>query len=162
MVKVFYQIIKKGIKAKLLLVGDGPERSAIEQLVRKLELCHLVTFLGKQEKVEELLAVSDLFIMPSESESFGLAALEAMACEVPVISSNAGGISEINIDKQTGFLSDVGDINDMSANAVKLLTDEKLLLEFKQNAVKQAQKFDINKILPVYEACYEKTLNNCL
>jgi len=160
-VKVFHHIIKGGIKAKLLLVGDGPERSAIEQIVRDLQLCNIVTFLGKQEKVEELLAVSDLFIMPSESESFGLAALEAMACEVPVISSNAGGISEINIQNKTGFLSDVGDINDMSANAIKLLKNEEMLLEFKQNALKQAQVFHIDKILPIYEDCYKRTLNEC-
>ena len=160
-VKVFSSIIKRGLKAKLLLVGDGPERSAIEQIVRDLQLCSIVTFLGKQEKVEELLAVSDLFLMPSESESFGLAALEAMACEVPVISSNAGGIPEINIHNKTGFLSNVGDVNDMSSNAIKLLKDEDLLLEFKQNALKQAKVFHIDKILPAYEECYNKTLKDC-
>ena len=157
-VKIFHKIIEGNVKTKLLLVGDGPERSAIEQLVRELKLCNVVTFLGKQEKVEELLAVSDLFIMPSESESFGLAALEAMACEVPVVSSNAGGIPEINIHNKTGFLSDVGDVESMSKNAIKLLTDEKLLLDFKQNALTQAKVFHIDKILPIYEECYKNTL----
>ena len=157
-VKVFHKIAKGGIKAKLLLVGDGPERSAIEQIIRELDLCDKVTFLGKQEKVEELLAVSDLFLMPSESESFGLAALEAMACEVPVISSNAGGISEINIHNLTGFLSDVGDVNDMAKNAILLLENEQMLADFKQNALAQAKTFHIDKILPIYEECYIQTL----
>jgi len=158
-VKVFHKIIKGGIKAKLLLVGDGPERSGIEQKIRELELCNTVTFLGKQEKVEELLAVSDLFLMPSQSESFGLAALEAMACEVPVISSNAGGIPEININNLTGFLSNVADVDDMAKNAIMLLENEKMLADFKQNALEQAKVFHIKNILPIYEACYKKTLN---
>lgn len=158
-VKVFHKIIKGGIKAKLLLVGDGPERSGIEQTIRELELCNTVTFLGKQEKVEELLAVSDLFLMPSQSESFGLAALEAMACEVPVISSNAGGIPEININNLTGFLSNVADVDDMAKNAIMLLENEKMLADFKQNALEQAKVFHIKNILPIYEACYKKTLN---
>ncbi len=160
-VKTFHKIIKGGVIAKLLLVGDGPERSNIEQVVRDLELCDLVTFLGKQEKVEELLAVSDLFLMPSEAESFGLAALEAMACEVPVISSNAGGISEINIHNQTGFLCDVGAVNEMANHAIDLLKNENKLLKFKQNALEQAKAFHIDKILPIYEACYRKTLGGC-
>jgi len=160
-VKTFHKIINGGVKAKLLLVGDGPERSPMEQIVRKLELCGHVTFLGKQEKVEELLAVSDLFLMPSESESFGLAALEAMACEVPVISSNTGGIPEININNQTGFLSNVGDTDEMAANAILLLENEEKLLAFKQNALKQAKTFHIENILPIYEECYRKTIEEC-
>jgi len=114
--------------------------------------------LGKQEKVEELLAVADLFLMPSETESFGLAALEAMACEVPVISSNAGGIPEINIHNETGFLSNVGDVEDMAKNAIELLKNEEKLEKFKQNALKQAKKFEIDAILPIYEECYKRTL----
>jgi N-acetyl-alpha-D-glucosaminyl L-malate synthase BshA len=157
-VAVFHQIVKGGVKAKLLLVGDGPERAPIEQIVRDLDLCNHVTFLGKQEKVEELLAVSDLFVMPSESESFGLAALEAMACEVPVISSNTGGIPEINIHNKTGFLSNVGDVEDMASHAIKLLQDEKMLATFKQNALAQAKTFHIDKILPIYESCYHNVL----
>lgn len=154
----FASIIEGGVKAKLLLVGDGPERSNIEQIIRDKALCDNVTFLGKQEKVEELLAVADLFLMPSESESFGLAALEAMACEVPVISSNAGGIPEINIHGETGFLSDVGDTKDMAKNAILLLKNEEMLAKFKENALKQAQKFKIDAILPIYEDCYKRAL----
>lgn len=157
-VKVFHRIVKSNVKAKLLLVGDGPERSPIEQIVRDLDLCSHVTFLGKQEKVEELLAVSDLFVMPSESESFGLAALEAMACEVPVISSNTGGIPEINIHNVTGFLSNVGDVEDMANHAIKLLSNEEMLSTFKKNALAQAKTFHIDKILPIYEECYHKVL----
>lgn len=159
-VKIFNKIITRGVKAKLLLVGDGPERSPIEQIVRELNLCAFVTFLGKQEKVEELLAVSDLFIMPSESESFGLAALEAMACELPVISSNAGGIPEININNLTGFLSNIGDIEDMAKNAITLLENNEMLADFKQNALEQAKVFHIEKILPIYEECYERVLSD--
>lgn len=156
--KTFSLIIKGGINAKLLLVGDGPERATIEQIIRQEELCDRVSFLGKQEKVEELLAVADLFLMPSETESFGLAALEAMACEVPVISSNAGGIPEINIHNETGFLSNVGDVEDMAKNAIELLKNDEKLAIFKQNALKQAKKFEIDAILPIYEECYKRTL----
>lgn len=157
-VTIFHKILQGGIKAKLLLVGDGPERANIEQQIRGFDICNEVSLLGKQEKVEELLAVADLFIMPSASESFGLAALEAMACEVPVISSNAGGIPEINIHNQTGFLSNIGDTNNMAKHAIELLNNEKMLALFKQNALAQAQKFKIDAILPVYESCYENTL----
>jgi N-acetyl-alpha-D-glucosaminyl L-malate synthase BshA len=154
-VKVF-EIILKNSKAKLLLVGDGPERMAAENLSRSLGICEHVRFLGKQEAVEDLLAVSDLFLLPSENESFGLAALEAMACEVPVISSNAGGISEVNIHGQTGFLSKVGDVDDMAKNALYILTNEEHLKRFKQKALKQAKTFSIEKILPHYEHLYDK------
>ncbi|MGB0886396.1 MAG: N-acetyl-alpha-D-glucosaminyl L-malate synthase BshA [Chitinophagales bacterium] len=154
----FEKIIEGGLKAKLLLVGDGPERVNIEQMSRDCSLCDNVTFLGKQEKIEELLAVADIFLMPSESESFGLAALEAMACEVPVISSNAGGIPEINIHGETGFLSNIGDVEDMAKNAILLLKDEEKLAKFKENALKQAKKFKIDAILPIYENSYKKAL----
>ncbi|MFN8309352.1 MAG: N-acetyl-alpha-D-glucosaminyl L-malate synthase BshA [Chitinophagales bacterium] len=153
-IKMFYLLLKK-MPAKLLLVGDGPERASCERMCRTLEICDQVRFLGKQDAVEEVLAVADLFVLPSEQESFGLAALEAMACEVPVISSNAGGLPEINISGKTGFLSDVGDVEDMAKNAAYIL-DDKHLSTFKKNAFAQANEFHINKILPRYEAYYEK------
>ncbi|MCX6188901.1 MAG: N-acetyl-alpha-D-glucosaminyl L-malate synthase BshA [Bacteroidetes bacterium] len=144
--------------SKLLMIGDGPERAPAEQLCRELGTCDHVRFLGKQEAIEEILSVCDLFLLTSENESFGLAALEAMACEVPVISTNAGGIPEVNIDGVTGFLSEVGDVASMSANALKLLNDKALLKQFKSNALNQAKRFDIKNILPQYLALYEKAL----
>lgn len=149
-----FEKVRKELNAKLLLVGDGPERACVEELARKLKVERDVIFLGKQDAVEELLAIADLYLMPSESESFGLAALEAMACEVPVISSNTGGIPEINIEGLTGFLSDVGDVNAMAKNAINILSDEDKLKTFKQNALTQAQKFDISFVLPIYEEYY--------
>ncbi|HXH18575.1 MAG TPA: N-acetyl-alpha-D-glucosaminyl L-malate synthase BshA, partial [Chitinophagales bacterium] len=156
-VHVFNELHQK-LPAKLLLVGDGPERSRIEELCRTFALCDNVRFLGKQDPVEELLAVADLFLMPSESESFGLAALEAMACQVPVISSNAGGIPEINIHGKTGFLSKVGDVHDMANNAFIILSDDERLTQFRHHAYEQARRFDIEKILPQYENYYEKVM----
>jgi len=155
---VFKQVYEK-IPSKLLLIGDGPERHAMEELCRKLDLSHEVRFLGKQDAIEELLAVSDLFIMASESESFGLAALEAMACEVPVISTNVGGLPEVNIHGQTGYLSEVGDIEQMAHHAITILSDEEKLQQFRKNALAQARCFDIDKILPQYEAYYEEVVN---
>ena len=152
-VKIFKNVSEK-INSKLLLVGDGPERQSVEQLSRELDLSASVRFLGKQEAVEELLAVSDLFLMPSATESFGLAALEAMACQVPVISTNTGGIPEINVDGYCGFMSDVGDVKSMSENAIMLLSDENKLSQFKSNALKRAQEFELSKILPLYENYY--------
>ena len=146
------------IPSKLLLVGDGPERMSCEMMCRELGIGEHVRFLGKQDAIEDLLAIADLFILPSEQESFGLAALEAMACEVPVISSNAGGIPEININGETGFMSAVGDVDDMAKNAIFVLSDEERLIQFKKNAFAQAKKFDITNILPVYEAYYNKVL----
>ncbi|MBK6889948.1 MAG: N-acetyl-alpha-D-glucosaminyl L-malate synthase BshA [Sphingobacteriales bacterium] len=151
--QVFYQIYQQ-IPSKLLLVGDGPERAKAEQFCRDKNLCNDVLFLGKQDAIGELLAVTDLFLLPSESESFGLVALEAMACEVPVISSNTGGIPEINIHGQTGFLSDVGNINEMAQNAIMLLQNNDLLQEFRKNALQRATQFDLHKILPLYENYY--------
>jgi N-acetyl-alpha-D-glucosaminyl L-malate synthase BshA len=156
-VHVFTRIIKK-VPAKLLLIGDGPERSGIEKLCRQTGACEHIRFLGKQEAVEEILSVCDLFIMPSETESFGLAALEAMACQVPVISSNAGGIPELNIQGKTGFLSNVGDVEDMAKNAIFILEDEARLAQFKCNALENARKFDIKFIMPLYEAYYVKII----
>lgn len=146
------------LPAKLLMIGDGPERQPAERLCREIGLCDDVRFLGKQDAIEELLAICDLFIMPSENESFGLAALEAMACEVPVVSSNGGGLPEVNIQGVTGFLSEVGDVADMARNAIRLLSDEEMLRQFRQNALAQARRFDIHNILPEYEAYYAEVL----
>ncbi len=156
-VHIFKRIYEK-IPCKLLLVGDGPERANVERLCREIGLCHEIRFLGKQEAVEELLAIADLFLMPSGSESFGLAALEAMACEVPVISSNIGGLPEVNIEGVTGFLSDVGNVDEMAANAIRLLGNETMFKEFKSNALQQAEQFDIENVLPLYEEYYQHVL----
>jgi N-acetyl-alpha-D-glucosaminyl L-malate synthase BshA len=152
-VKIFVQIIEK-IPAKLLLAGDGPERIEVEQLCRDLNLKDEVRFLGKLDAVEEILSVSDLFILPSETESFGLAALEAMACKLPVISSNAGGIPELNVHGVTGFLDEVGDIDNMAKHAIYILEDETRLQKFKEQALDHAKQFDIKKIMPIYEQYY--------
>ncbi len=153
-----FAIIQKEISAKLILVGDGPERPRLERMSRELGLYEHVRFLGKQDAIEEILAIADLFIIPSENESFGLSALEAMACQVPVISSNAGGLPEVNIDGVTGYLADIGDIETMARKSLELLQDDQKLAQFRENALEQAQKFDINLILPKYEAYYEKVL----
>lgn len=154
-IKVFYIVLKQ-LPAKLLLVGDGPERKSAEKQCIELGINNNVRFLGKQDAIGELLAVADLFIMPSETESFGLAALEAMACEIPVISSNAGGLPEVNINGVTGFLSPVGDTVDMAKNAIYILSNPDTLKQFKKNAMEQAQKFDIEHILPMYEKVYNQ------
>lgn len=154
-IHVFEKVLQK-LPSKLLLIGDGPERSTIEKIARDLDICDKVTFLGKQEAIEEILSVCDLFIMPSETESFGLAALEAMACEVPVISTNTGGIPELNIDGVTGFLSNVGEVDDMANNALKILQSDEVLERFKKSALKQAEAFDLNIILPQYEDYYKQ------
>lgn len=149
-----YEKVSKRVRAKLLLIGDGPERKLMEDLSRQLKVCDGIRFLGKQEAVEELLAIADLFILPSENESFGLAALEAMACEVPVISSNAGGLPEVNIDGVTGYVCEVGDVDTMADRCIELMEDETSLAVFRKNAFMQAQRFDINHILPEYEKYY--------
>lgn len=156
-VKVFAEIVK-AMPAKLLLIGDGPERVNIEKLCRELNLCNNITFLGKQNQVEEILSVCDLFLMPSETESFGLAALEAMACELPVISSNAGGIPELNVDGKTGYLCEVGDIKTMAEKAIYILSDDERLQQYKKAALARAKEFDINEIVPVYEAYYKEVV----
>lgn len=155
-VKIFEKI-RKQVPSKLIMIGDGPERTAAEELIQKF--CDLQTdvrFLGKQEQVEEIFSISDLFLLPSEYESFGLAALEAMACKIPVISSNAGGLPEINIHGKTGFLSEVGDVEDMAKHSIEILKDDATLNIFKENAFKQAHKFTIDKIVPQYEALYAR------
>jgi L-malate glycosyltransferase len=149
--------IRKEVPAKLLMIGDGPERGHAEKMCRELGIYEDVRFLGKLDAVEEVLSVADLFVMPSEKESFGLAALEAMACEVPVISTNTGGLPELNIDGQTGFMSPVGDVEDMTQKAL-LILDKNNLPRFKENALKRAQEFDITRILPLYENYYQRIL----
>ena len=154
-VKIF-SAIRKEMPAKLLMVGDGPERHAAEDLARELGIEDDIRFLGKQEQMEDILAVSDVFLLPSEYESFGLAALEAMAARTVVISTNAGGLAEINIQGVTGFMSNVGDIASMSSNAINLLKDETALTKMKEAAYEQACLFDISKIIPVYEKLYSR------
>jgi len=151
-----FKNIHAALPAKLLMVGDGPERPLAEDLTRQYGLEADVRFLGKQEQMEEILAVSDVFLLPSEYESFGLAALEAMAASTVVISSDAGGLNEINIDGVTGYTSPVGDVEGMSKNAIELLKDETKLKAFKHNALKEAKLFDIHHIIPKYEALYRK------
>ncbi len=156
-IRIFAQLIKR-IPAKLLMVGDGGERSRCEQLSRDLGVSDDIRFLGKQDAIEEILSVSDLFLMPSESESFGLAALEAMACKVPVISSNAGGLPELNVEGETGFLRDVGDVDGMAEKAIYILEDEERLQQFKNNALERAKQFDLANILPAYENYYVEVI----
>ncbi|MDZ4750353.1 MAG: N-acetyl-alpha-D-glucosaminyl L-malate synthase BshA [Flavobacteriales bacterium] len=153
-----YDIVRKEIKAKLLLVGDGPERHSAEQQCRDLGICEDVIFLGNIKNPTEVLGAGDLFILPSESESFGLAALEAMALGVPVISTNTGGLPEVNRHGVTGMMSEVGNVEDMAKNAIFLLGDEARLTKFKKKAKERAMDFDIHKILPMYEEIYESLL----
>ncbi|MEJ2882838.1 N-acetyl-alpha-D-glucosaminyl L-malate synthase BshA [Pedobacter sp. GR22-6] len=153
-----FQKIQQVIPSKLLMVGDGPERSADEKLCRSLNICEHVRFLGKQDAIEEILSVSDLFLMPSESESFGLAALEAMACKVPAITSNAGGLPELNIDGFCGYMSNVGDVDDMAEKAISILKDDAVLAQFKENALTRAKDFDLKKILPEYVNYYNQVI----
>ncbi len=156
-VEVFLKV-NKTVPSKLLLIGDGPDRPEIEAFTRSSNDCGEIKFLGKQEQMEDLLPIADLFLLPSEYESFGLAALEAMAAEVPVISTNAGGLPEININGFSGYMSNVGDIEDMSKNAIAILSDPATHLQFKANALAQAKRFGINNIVPQYEALYERLM----
>lgn len=160
-IAIFEKILKK-VPAKLLMVGDGPERAYCEQLCRDLKICDHVRFLGKQDAVEEILSVADLFIMPSESESFGLAALEAMACKVPIITSNVGGLPELNVDGVTGFMDNVGDVEAMAHHAIAILEDDERLASFKENALTRAKEFDLSIILPQYEEYYQEVLDKQL
>ena len=153
-----FEIVRKKIPSKLLFVGDGPERSDAESLCRELGIDDDTRFVGKQEQMEEILAVADLFLLTSEYESFGLAALEAMAAGVPVVSTNAGGLPEIAIQGETGFLDDVGDIHGMSDHAIQILENDETLKRFKANALAHAKNFDIHRIVPQYEALYNHFL----
>ena len=155
-----FDIVRQKIPSKLLMVGDGPERHRLEELCRELNTCHLVKFLGKVKDTERVLSASDLFILPSETESFGLAALEAMAAKTPVISTNTGGIPEVNKQGVSGYLSNIGNIEEMAQNAIKILENEKTLTQFKNAAFEEAKKFDINSILPKYEAVYERVIKS--
>ncbi|MGC1631245.1 MAG: N-acetyl-alpha-D-glucosaminyl L-malate synthase BshA [Gelidibacter sp.] len=159
-IKIFYNI-QKEIPAKLMMVGEGPEKADAERLCKKLGILDKVVFFGNSHEIDKILCFSDLFLLPSETESFGLAALEAMASGVPVISSNTGGIPEVNIDGVSGFLSDVHDVDDMSKNAIYILSDEDRLNTFKLNATKESAKFAIENVVPQYEAIYARTLKNC-
>ncbi|QXP55260.1 N-acetyl-alpha-D-glucosaminyl L-malate synthase BshA [Cellulophaga sp. HaHa_2_95] len=157
-IKIFNKV-QKEIPAKLLMVGEGPEKEKAELLCEELGISDKVIFLGNSNQIDKILCFSDLFLLPSETESFGLAALEAMINKTPVVSSNAGGIPEVNIQGVTGYLSDVGDIAEMAENALKILRDPAILSQFKDSAVSNAHKFDIKKILPLYEAAYERALH---
>jgi N-acetyl-alpha-D-glucosaminyl L-malate synthase BshA len=160
-VKVFAQI-RAEMPAKLVMVGDGPERNKIEQMCRTLGLCSDLQMMGKVNDTIRVLSIADLFILPSQSESFGLAALEAMAAKTPVISTNTGGIPEVNINGETGFMSNIGDVDDMAKNALTILKDNSTLNRFKTNAFEQAKRFDLGKILPQYIALYERILKSHL
>ena len=160
-IEIFYNI-QKELPAKLIMVGEGPERKKAELLCKTYKIEDKVVFLGNSSEVDKILCFSDLFLLPSQTESFGLAALEAMASGVPVISSNSGGIPEVNIQGVSGFLSPVGAIDEMVQNALKILKDDTVLETFKKGAQSTATKFDIHKIVPFYEAIYEEALKNCI
>lgn len=159
-VEAFNHVLKNGVEAKLLMVGDGPERPKAEQKCRELGICNHVRFLGKQDRVEEILSISDLFMIPSGSETFGLAALEAMSCSVPVISSNIGGLPEVNTDGETGYLCELGDVECMGRRATEILTDEKLHSKMSEAARKRAELFEIDKIVAIYEEYYDEVKRN--
>jgi N-acetyl-alpha-D-glucosaminyl L-malate synthase BshA len=158
-IKIFYKI-QAVMPAKLMMVGDGPEKEKAEIMCEELGISNKVIFFGNSNEIDKILSYSDLFLLPSQSESFGLAALEAMASGVPVISSNSGGLPEVNFDGISGYLSNVGDIDEMAANAIKILENDQNLNKFKSNALEVAKKFDIKNILPIYEELYERALKN--
>lgn len=158
-IRIFDKIQQK-IPAKLMMVGDGPEKAHAEQLCIQLGIQDKVIFFGNSSEIDQILSYSDLFLLPSETESFGLAALEAMAWSVPVISSNSGGLPEVNFNGKSGFLSHVGDIEAMAANALNILSDDSILTQFKYNALQVAQQFDIKNILPLYETLYHQALKD--
>ncbi|MBC7696173.1 MAG: N-acetyl-alpha-D-glucosaminyl L-malate synthase BshA [Burkholderiales bacterium] len=153
-----FDVVRKTIPCKLILVGDGPERPAIDKLCRELNTCSDIISVGKIANPKEVLAIADVFILPSETESFGLSALEAMAMKIPVISTNTGGIPELNIHGKTGYMSKVGDYDDMAKNTIELLLDENKFQQFRENAFEQAKKFDIETILPMYEKLYKEVI----
>lgn len=159
-ISIFYNI-QKEIPAKLMFIGEGPEKEKVELRCQELGILDKVVFFGKSNEIDKILCFSDLFLLPSQTESFGLAALEAMASGVPVISSNTGGIPEVNIQGESGFLSPVGDVEDMTKNALYILKDDTRLSTFKNNARKQSLNFDLHAIVPKYEAIYEATLAKC-
>ena len=156
-IKIFEKINSE-ISSKLIMVGDGPEKKKAKDYLRKNNLKNRVIFLGKTNEVDEILCSSDLFLLPSEKESFGLAALEAMALKVPVISTNIGGLSELNINGNSGYTSDIGDIDSMASNAIKILSDKSLKKKYRFQAFENAKKYDIKKIIPLYESVYQEAL----
>jgi L-malate glycosyltransferase len=160
-IKVFYNV-QKELPAKLMMVGEGPEKEHAENLVEELGISDRVIFFGNSNEIDRILCFSDLFLLPSQTESFGLAALEAMASSVPVISTNTGGLPEVNIDGYSGYLSDVNAINDMTKNALRILKNPETLAKFKSNAKAQSLKFDIQEIVPQYEKIYNETLKEFL
>ena len=160
-IKIFHKI-QQEIPAKLMMVGDGPEKEKAEYLCQELGIQDKVIFFGNSNEIDKILSYSDLFLLPSETESFGLAALEAMAWSVPVISSNSGGLTEVNFEGISGYLSNVGNVDEMANNALKILKEDKVLNEFKKNALAVAKKFDIKNILPQYEELYQRAINKYL
>ncbi|MDB2322063.1 N-acetyl-alpha-D-glucosaminyl L-malate synthase BshA [Flavobacteriaceae bacterium] len=155
-----FNLINKKINSKLILIGDGPERIKAEKLCDELNLNEKILFLGASNETAKILCLSDVFILASTTESFGLVALEAMASSVPVVSTNSGGLPEVNKNGFSGYLSDVGDINSMAKNTIKILEDSTKLMNFKKNARQQANKFDVHNIVPSYEDIYKRTLAN--
>jgi N-acetyl-alpha-D-glucosaminyl L-malate synthase BshA len=155
-----FEKVRAQIPSKLLMIGDGPERQNAEELCRSLGVCNDIRFLGKQEQMDEILSITDLFLLPSQYESFGLSALEAMACGVPVISTNVGGLPEINVHGKTGYLNDVGDIQGMADHAMHILSDEETLQRFKDDALEHARTFEKSRIVPLYERLYETVLRD--
>ena len=153
-IKIF-EIVQRTIPAKLLMVGDGPERWNAELLAKRLGVYDKIIFLGNSNEVDKILCYTDVFLLPSETESFGLAALEAMAAETPVISTNTGGLPEVNVHGVTGFLSDIGDVEDMAKNTETILKNDETLALFKSNAKAHAKRFSLKNILPIYEEIYD-------
>ena len=156
--KIFEKINQK-INSKLIMVGDGPDKKKAKDFLRKNNLKNKVIFLGKTSEVDEILCSSDLFLLPSEKESFGLAALEAMALKVPVISTNTGGLKDLNINGNSGYTSDIGDIDSMAKNAIKILSDDSLEKKYRNQAFENAKKYDIKTVIPLYEKIYDEALN---
>jgi len=160
-VKIFHKV-QMETPSKLLMVGEGPEKRKAELLVRKLGISEKVIFLGNSHEIEKLLCYTDVFLLPSESESFGLAALEAMAANTAVISTNTGGLPEVNVLGVTGYLSNLGDIDDMAKNALAILKDDETLMRFKKNAKEHTKQFSLENILPVYEDIYSSVLEKAI
>ena len=156
--KIFEKINQK-INSKLIMVGDGPDKKKAKEFLRKNNLKNKVIFLGKTSEVDEILCSSDLFLLPSEKESFGLAALEAMALKVPVISTNIGGLKDLNINGNSGYTSDIGDIDSMAENAIKILSDGSLEKKYRNQAFENAKNYDIKTVIPLYEKIYDQALN---
>jgi|TARA_X000000950_G_scaffold129439_1_gene161697 N-acetyl-alpha-D-glucosaminyl L-malate synthase BshA len=154
-----FEKVNSQISSKLIMVGDGPDKKKAKDYLRKNNLKNRVIFLGKTNEVDEILCSSDLFLLPSEKESFGLAALEAMALKVPVISTNIGGLKELNINGNSGYTSDIGDIDSMASNAIKILSDKSLRKKYRSQAFENAKKYDIKKIIPLYENIYDEAIN---